>query len=124
MSTNKEIEAWRAELIAKVFLLSSGFTVLPVPDDKSYDFIAIEEQGKHQKLAVEVLPTRSSKMAIVKKFGALRDSIVPNGIPVVLFYINSDREDGYFEVIGKQKKSGILPMEKDVFQKLFAENPN
>jgi hypothetical protein len=63
-------------------------------------------------------------MAIVKKFGALRDSIVPNGIPVVLFYINSDKEDGYFEVIGKQKKSGILPMEKDVFQKLFAENPN
>ncbi|MBU6342280.1 MAG: hypothetical protein KGS48_12360 [Bacteroidetes bacterium] len=124
MSTKKEMDAWRAELIAKVFLLSSGFTVLPVPEDKAYDFLAIEDQGKKQKLAIEVLATRSSKMTIAKKFEALRESIVPNGMPVVLFYINSEKENGYFEVIGKNNRSGILPLKKAVFKELLSENMN
>lgn len=124
MSTAKKIEAWRAELIAKVFLLSNGYSVLPVEGDKSYDFIAQNDNAGHQKLAIEVLPTRYSKQEIVKKFSVLRDSIVPNGIPVVLLFINSDKENGYFEVIGKKSRTGLFPLTKDVFETQIAESLN
>ncbi|MEI7586759.1 hypothetical protein, partial [Runella sp.] len=72
----------------------------------------------------EVLPTRYSKQEIVKKFSALRDSIVPNGIPVVLLFINSDKENGYFEVIGKKSRTGLFPLTKDVFEAQIEQSLN
>lgn len=124
MSTDRKIEAWRAELIAKLFLMSNGYTVLPNGFQKSHDFIVQSDFDIKQQLAVEVKQTRYSKETILKKFAHLRDSIVPNGLPVVLFFINSDKENGYFEVIGKKKRTGLLPLKKEVFQEQLAAQLN
>ncbi len=113
MRSEKEIEAFRAELIAKLFLYGTGFTEVFPDMDKHYDFIAQAKPGK--RLGIEVKQTRSSRADILKKFATLRNSFTANGMPVVLFYINSDKEDGYFEIIGKKVHTDVLPLRKDLF---------
>jgi hypothetical protein len=115
MSRDKKIELRRAELIAKIFLIGSGFTEI-VPDiDDNYDFIAKDSASGGAKIGVEVRPVKSGKSGILKKFQPELDKMSPNGMPVVHFFINADETDGFFEIVGRKVPRQLLPLEQQVF---------
>lgn len=123
MKNIREFETWRAEEIAKVFLLSSGLVTLVPEYGNKYDFLAISKKSPYKKVAVEVKATKYSKEDIKRVFTKTRRQFSKSGLPVLLMYINYDEENGYFEVLeenGVEKKE-IQPLKPEKFKRELSE---
>lgn len=110
----KNFEAWRAEEIAKVYLLNSNLlTLLPESDDQ-FDFFAISKNQPARKIAVEVKATKYAKGDIKRVFNGTRNKFSEYPFPVILMYINNDKENGYFEIFNNGLSSHeIEPLETE-----------
>ena len=123
MKIDKQFEAWRAEEIAKVLLLNSGLVKLVPEYNDQFDFLAISSQSPDKKIAVEVKPTKSSGEEIKRVFNKTREQLSKCELPVLLMYVNSDSENGYFEVLSKNGKQvhGIQLLQPAQLESTLAE---
>lgn len=99
MTDTKKIESWRAEEIAKVFLLNSGLVTLVPQYENAFDFIAISKQAPNKKIAVEVKATKYSEEGVKRIAAKAKNQFLKTGLPILMMYINSDKEDGYFQIL-------------------------
>jgi hypothetical protein len=97
MNDTKKIEAWRAEEIAKVFLLNSGLVSLLPDYENNHDFVAISKKRPDKKIIIEVKATKYPKSELKKAFIKTRNQLSHSTLPALLMYINYDNENGYFE---------------------------
>jgi hypothetical protein len=102
MSTVKNFEEWRAEEIAKLFLLKSGFKMAienyPTP---LLDFFIVLKDKPDVKFAVEVKTNKSFNLRIKKQVEQLkiyRDAGMLT-IPVLIFKINDEAETGELDFL-------------------------
>lgn len=119
----KNLENWRAEEIAKVYLLNSGLvTLLPNYTD-NFDFLAISKNLPDKKIAVEVQPTKYSQKEIKKVFSKTRRKFAQSSLPGILMYIDYDKENGYFEVFEKSSEANhiILPLQTDKLKEQISQ---
>jgi len=115
----REIENWRAEEIAKVYLLNSGLvTLLPNYTTDKFDFLAIGKDLPDRKIAVEVKATKYPKNEIKKVFGKIRKEYTRLPLPVIVMYIDYDKENGYFEILKKKSevKHDLQPLQSDTLK--------
>lgn len=104
----KKFESWRAEEIAKVYLINSGLvSLLPNNTDK-FDFLAISKQTPEKKIAIEVKATKYSKSELKRIFSKIRRRYSNFKMPVVLMYIDYDKENGFFEILKSDLDSNNL----------------
>src|SRR5215213_1021339 len=123
MKDIKKFEGWRAEEIAKVFLLNSGLvTLLPEYNDQ-FDFLAISKDFPDKKIAVEVKATKYSKGEIRKVFNKTRKQLSNYQLPVLVMYIDQDKENGYFEVLkeGGTRENEIQPLQPEKFKQELSQ---
>lgn len=123
MKNIREFETWRAEEIAKVFLLNSGLVTLVPEYGNKYDFLAISKKSPDKKIAVEIRATKYSKDYIKRVFTKTKRQFSKSQLPVLLMYINYDKENGYFEVLkenGVEKKE-IQPLQPEKFKRELSE---
>lgn len=121
MKDVKKIEEWRAEEIAKVYLLNSGLvTLLPNYNDK-FDFLAISKENPDKKIAIDVKATKYSRSEIEKQLLKTKKNITLNGLPVLLMFINYDKENGFFEVLKQNEVNELQPIKTDIFNKKIKE---
>lgn len=123
MKNIREFESWRAEEIAKVFLLNSGLVTLVPEYGNKYDFLAISKKSPDKKIAIEIKPTRHSKDDIKKASARAKKQFSKFRLPVLLMYINQDKENGYFEVLQENglEKNEIQPLQPEKFKKELYE---
>jgi len=121
MKDVKEFQGWRAEEIAKVYLLNSGLvTLLPYNSD-TFDFLAMSNKSPEKKIAIEVKATKYSKSDIERVFKKERNQKTNPGLPVLLMYINYDSENGYFEVLRENGKHEIEPLHTETINQKLHE---
>lgn len=81
-----------------------------------YDFLAISKKSPDKKIAVEIKATKYSRDDIKRVFTKAKRQFSKIQLPVLLMYINYDKENGYFEVLeenGVEKKNiHLLQAEK------------
>lgn len=119
----KNLENWRAEEIAKVYLLNSGLvTLLPNYTD-NFDFLAISKNLPDKKIAVEVQATKYPQKEIKKVFSKTRRRFAQSSLPGILMYIDYDKENGYFEVFEKNSEANhvIQPLQTDKLKEQISQ---
>jgi hypothetical protein len=123
MKNIREFETWRAEEIAKVFLLNSGLVTLVPEYGNKYDFLAISKKSPDKKVAVEVKATKYSKDDIKRVFTKTKEQFSKSELPVLLMYINYDKENGYFEVLEENgvRKKEIQPLQTEKLTRELSE---
>jgi len=124
MNNTKKIETWRAEEIAKVFLLNSGLVSLLPDFDNKFDFLAISNKTPDKKILIEVKATKYPKSELKKAFIKTRNQLSHTNLPAVLMYINYDNENGYFETfkhIPHNKNQEIQVLQADKFKEKLEE---
>lgn len=119
MNNIRQIESWRAEEIAKVYLLNSGLVTLVPEYNSKFDFLAISKRSPEKKIAVEVKATRHTKEEIKKVSDKTKKQFSSYNLPILLMYINDDKENGFFEVINEigVQKPEIHPLQQEELEK-------
>lgn len=123
MTDAKKMEGWRAEEIAKVFLLNSGLVTLVPEHDDNFDFIAISKQAPAKKIAVEVKATKYSEEGIRKIAAKIKAQASKTSLPILMMYINSDKEDGYFQILREDNGQcqELQPLQSKQFKERLSE---
>jgi hypothetical protein len=111
MSTARVINTQRAEAIAKVFLLNSGLVEVMKSLDGNSDFWVIGRKAPYKKLAVEVKPTKYSKSEIKKNYAVQRTLLQQSDMPVLMFYVDCQKDKGFFEVLNHDASNDIEPLD-------------
>lgn len=105
MSHVKNFSEWRAEQIAKLFLVSQKGIQVSADGNPFFDFTAYFEKPDKTVITIGVssIPTKYTRQDIPARLALVRYKAteVANKInlPVANFYINIDSEKGFFEVI-------------------------
>ncbi|WP_422083766.1 hypothetical protein [Ulvibacterium sp.] len=114
MRNEKQFQGWRSEQIVKVFLLNSGlFDVAEnySPSDRGIDFIAIHKE-KNRKFNIDVKATKYSRSEILRKYSNHIDDFRS---PMIQFYVDYDKETGYFRLTTNHYKSNLNKMIRNEF---------
>jgi hypothetical protein len=124
MINEKNFKKWRAEAIAKLYLLNSGLVaLLPNYSDK-YEFLAISKNAPDKNFAIEIKATKCPKREIKRVFHNTRRKFTNYSLPVILMYVNyDDMGKGYFEVFKKnsRKDREIQSLEVGVLKETISE---
>jgi len=105
MSHVKNFSEWRAEQIAKLFLVSQKGIQVSADGNPFFDFTAYFEKPDKTVVTIGVssIPTKYARQDIPARLALMRDKAaeVANrvNLPIANFYINIDSEKGFFEVI-------------------------
>jgi len=115
MKNKKQFQGWRAEQIAKVFLLNSGlFDLTEITNyshkDKGYDFIGILKANQNKRLGIDVKATKYSKSEIKNK---LFSKTYLSELPLLQLFVNYDKESGYFRIVTENRKSELKVMKRE-----------
>jgi hypothetical protein len=108
----KNFESWRASEIAKVFLQNSGRIKLISDYQNKFDYIGMYN---NIKIGIEIKATKYSKSEILRVYSSLRQQLCSNEYPVIVFYVNYDKESGYFEILTKKYFGELYNMERNIF---------
>lgn len=110
---------WRAEEIAKVYLLNSGLVTLLPDYENKFDFIAISKTSPEKIFAIEVKASKNPKSTNILFTPNEKEMIANSKFPVLLMYIDYDKEKGYYELINDNKRTEMKPIQSEEFnQKL------
>jgi len=115
MRNEKQFQGWRSEQIVKVFLLSSGLfdvTESYSNSDKGVDFIAIYKERNNRRFDIEVKATKYSKSEIQRKYPQKKYN---SNSPTMQFYVNYDKETGYFRLTNTNYTSELNKMVRENF---------
>lgn len=114
MRNEKQFQGWRSEQIVKVFLLNSGLfdvTESYSNSDKGIDFIAIYKE-RNKKFDVEVKATKYSRSEILRKYSRKNSY---SSSPTLQFYVDYDKETGYFRLTDRNYTSELNKMVREKF---------
>jgi hypothetical protein len=115
MKNIKQFQGWRAEQITKVFLLSLGVFELneySSMKDKGYDFIAILKNNPDKKFGIDIKATKYSRNEIKSRYFP---KTLVRDLPLIQFFVNYDKESGYFRIINTNISSELKLLKKDIF---------
>lgn len=110
MENIKQFSAWRSEEIAKVILFNSGLVDLLVNHTGKFDFIAVSKKSPSKRIYIEVKATKYSRSEIPRIFLKVRNALVHYRMPVLMMYIDYDKEKGFYEVIKRKLQSEVKPI--------------
>ena len=118
----KKFEEWRAEQIAKVYLLSNNnfFTLLP-SNDENLDFFLLKNDDFSKKIGVFIIPTKYQKSEIKKIYDNLRRNFKTLNIPIIIMYINYDNKHGFYEIVNGALTQDVTNIKIDEFKKKIDE---
>ena len=111
-----DFKGWRSEEIVKVFLLSLNIFDLSESytyKDKGVDLIARCKKDIDFKFGVEIKATKYSRSIILSKYKR-KDYDV--SLPIIQFFINYDKETGYFRILNQENESTLERMTKKNFK--------
>lgn len=121
MKNTKNFEDWRAEEIAKVYLLNSGLITLLPDYENKFDFIAISKASPEKRFAIEVKATKIPTSDIPKVLPREGNLFDDSKFPVLRMYIDHDKEKGYYEIINRSKRAEIQPIQSKEFDTKLKE---
>ena len=129
MDNVNDFREWRAEEIAKLFLLKSKYKLMiekyPTP---LFDFFIYFKTDPSVKFAVEVKTTRNYQKGIRKQLTNIKiykDASMIT-LPVLLFKIDEENEKGEldFLVLPSLKENNLLIQNEFRFEELSQDNLN
>ena len=111
----KNFKEWRSEEIVKLFLLNTG--LFNISDsysfsDKGIDFLITCKKNYETKIGIEIKATKYSRGEIVSKYSKKKYDLP---FYVIQFFINYDKEGGYFRINKEGKVSELELLKKDNF---------
>ena len=121
MKNAKKFEDWRAEEIAKVYLLNSDLVTLLPDYENKYDFIAISKSSPEKRFAIEVKATKLPESDIPRVSHKVRSLFADSQFPVLIMYIDNDKEKGYYEIIDCSEREEIKPIQSEEFNARLKE---
>lgn len=107
MKTKKSFKAERSEKIAKVYL--SGVKNINIHSSlirSKYDFLISPKKDLSKTIIVEVKAV-DENTKIKEKYKAMREKLIKEKSPAVVFYIDGKNEKGSFEIINDNSISGL-----------------
>lgn len=116
MKNIQNIQGWRAEQIVKLFVLNSG--ILSIAEnylniDDKLDYIGIYRENPQIKFGIGIKATKYSQYEIDRKYSITQADME---LPVIYFFIDYDKESGFFRLIKNRTYTGaLIPMEKEKF---------
>ena len=124
MKNIKQFQGWRAEQIAKVFLLNLGVFELNEYSslkDKGYDLIAVLKDNPDKKVGIDIKASKYSKNEIKSRYFT---KTVIRELPLIQIFVNYDKESGYFRFVNQHTSTELKPLKKDIFLKEIKTMPN
>lgn len=117
MKNIRDFGAWRAEEIAKVFLLNTKIIDIYPDSSNKFDFIVVGKLSSQKRIGIEIKATKYSKSEITKKYNQTTNKFIDSSIPVIIMYIDYDNEKGFFQVINR----GVIDEIKTIDTKSLSE---
>lgn len=114
MRNERQFQGWRSEQIVKVFLLNSGLfsiTENHSQSDRGIDFVAVYKE-KNKRFYIDVKATKYSRSEILRKYS---NRISDFNSPKIQFFVDYDKETGYFRLTTNQYKSELNKMIRNEF---------
>ncbi len=105
-----------AEQLAQVYLSRTGMVIVQKSLDIRADLIALRKDKPEEYLLVEVKATDINENEIPAKFGdiMLRNERAASGNPSIIFFINTEKQTGYFQLFSTKNEKKLHPLRMDL----------
>lgn len=105
-----------AEQLAEVYLSRTGLVTVQKNFDLNTDFIALRKDKPEEYLLVEVKATIFSEYEIPVKFSDIiqRNENDSTRNPSIIFFINIERQTGYFQIFSTKNERKLHPLRMDL----------
>lgn len=117
MANIKKFSSWRAEQITKIALLDGGFNQVYDNPDHSSDFVAISGRTGNQQFLVDVKDSKTPKRTLAASLKGMRKR--STGKPLILVVVDSERGEGVFKVVSRDKESEALPLRRNELEQVL-----
>ena len=119
MKNIRKFAGWRAVEIAKVFILNTRLVELFEDSSHKLDYIAYSINNPSKKIGIEIKATKYSKAQILKRFNKILFESSDNLYPVIIMFIDYEKENGYYKIIDRVnnselKKIGVGELKNDL----------
>lgn len=105
-----------AEQLAQVYLSRTGLVVVQKSLDISADLIALRKDKPEEHLLVEAKATNIGEAEIPVKFKDIiqRNTTGTSQNPSIIFFINTERQTGYFQIFSPKNERKLHPLRMDL----------
>lgn len=117
-TTVKNFANWRAEQIAKVALLNSGFNQVYEDPEHNFDFVAVSGATSSQLFMVDVKSSSNPRRSLPVLAKGHRNRLNSKR-PVLVVVVDAEGGEGVFRLIEGDKQGETLPLNRDELEKIL-----